>query len=133
VADDNVDAGRGYRLPDGRIQPSYQMFDTRQFFLRVRAVFAENGKSGKFVLHMTNHMMVPWIGAADIALDGEDHVTFPELGKDFIDFWSPERMRLDFPEQSGVAVTFLQEYQGKWSEDRPTPGVAGLYRHADSE
>jgi hypothetical protein len=114
VADDNIDAGRGYRLPDGRIQPSYQMFDTREFFLRVRAVFAENGKSGKFVLHMTNHMIMPWIGAADLALDGEDHVTFPEMGKDFIDFWSLERMRLDYPEQSGVGVTFLQEYQGKW-------------------
>jgi hypothetical protein len=114
VADDNIDAGRGYRLPDGRVQPSYQMFDTRDFFLRVRAVFAENGKSGKFVLHMTNHMIMPWIGAADLALDGEDHVTFPEMGKDFIDFWSLERMRLDYPEQSGVGVTFLQEYQGKW-------------------
>jgi hypothetical protein len=114
VADDNIDAGRGYLLPDGRVQPSYQMFDTREFFLRVRAVFAENGKSGKFVLHMTNHMIMPWIGAADLALDGEDHVTFPEMNKDFIDFWSPERMRLDYPAQSGVAVTFLQEYQGKW-------------------
>ena len=115
VADDNIDAGRGYRLPDGRIQPAYQMFDTREFFLRVRAVFAENGKSGKFVLHMTNHMIMPWIGAADLALDGEDHVTFPEMGKDFIDFWSLERMRLDYPEQSGVGVTFLQEYQGNWN------------------
>jgi hypothetical protein len=114
VADDNIDAGRGYRLPDGRIQPTYQMFATREFFLRVRAVFAENGKSGKFVLHMTHHMIMPWVGAADLALDGEDHVTFPDMGKDFIDFWSPERMRLDYPGPLGVAVTFLEEYQGAW-------------------
>ena len=67
------------------------------------------------MLHMTNHMMMPWVGAADLALDGEDHVTFPDMGKDFIDFWSPERMRLDYPAQSGVGVTFLQEYQGNWN------------------
>ena len=117
VACDSIDAGRGYRLPDGRIQPTYQMFATREFFLRVRAVFAEHNKSGKFVLHMTNHMIMPWIGAADLALDGEDHVTFPEMGKDFIDFWSPERMRLDYPKPMGVAVTFLEEYQGNWKHD----------------
>jgi hypothetical protein len=114
VACDNIDAGRGYRLPDGRIQPTYQMFDTRIHFLRVRAAFQDLGKDGKIVLHMTNHMIMPWIGAADLALDGEDHVTFPEMNKDFIDFWSPTRMRLDYWRQTGTAVTFLQEYQGNW-------------------
>jgi hypothetical protein len=117
VACDNIDAGRGYCLPDGRIQPTYQMFDTRNHFLRVRATFQDLGKNGKIVLHMTNHMIMPWIGAADLALDGEDHVTFPEMNKDFIDFWSPSRMRLDYWRQSGTAVTFLQEYQGNWTSD----------------
>lgn len=118
IADDNIDAGRGYRLPDGRVQPAYQMFDTRTYFLRLRAAFAEQGKHGKLVLHMTNHMIAPWLGAADVALDGEHHVIYPEMGKDFMDFWSPERMRLDHPEQWGVAVNFLQEYQGDWDHAR---------------
>ena len=117
IACDNIDAGRGYRLPDGRVQPTYQIFDTREAFLRIRAMFAEHGKSGKFVLHMTNNFVIPWLGAADLALDGEDHVIFPEMGKDFIDFWSLDRMRLDYWRQWGVAVTFLQEYQGKWNPD----------------
>jgi hypothetical protein len=78
-------------------------------------VFAEHGKSGFIVLHMTNHMMIPIVGAADIALDGEDHVIFPEMHKDFMDFWSPERMRLDYWRPWGVPVSFLQEYQGKWN------------------
>lgn len=117
IACDNIDAGRGYRLPDGRIQPTYQIFDTREAFLRIRAMFAEHGKTGKFVLHMTNNFVIPWLGAADLALDGEDHVIFPEMGKDFIDFWSLDRMRLDYWRQWGVAVTFLQEYQGKWSPE----------------
>ena len=124
VACDNLDAGRGYRLPDGRVQPTYQMFDTREFFLRVRAMLADNGKSGKFVLHMTNHMIMPWIGAADLALDGEDHVTFPDMHKDFIDFWSRDRLRLDDAAPQGTPVTFLQEYQGNWT----TPDLERVMR-----
>ena len=116
VACDNIDAGRGYRLPDGRVQPTYQMFATREHLLRIRAMFQDNGKTGKFVLHMTNHMIMPWIGAADLALDGEDHVTFPDMHKDFIDFWSPARLRLDYAAPQGTPVTFLQEYQGNWQD-----------------
>ncbi len=118
IADDNVAAGRGYVLPDGRIQPAYQMFDTRRYLLRMRAALAEQGKTGKFVLHITNHMIAPWIGAADVALDGEDHVIYPEMGKDFMDFWTLERLRLDHPEQWGTPVNFLQEYQGNWKSEQ---------------
>ncbi|MDB5325893.1 MAG: hypothetical protein JWM57_1462, partial [Phycisphaerales bacterium] len=117
VACDNIDAGRGYLLPDGRVQPTYQMFAIREHYLRVRAAFQDNGKSGKIVLHMTNHMIMPWIGAADLALDGEDHVTLPEMGKDFIDFWSPTRLRLDDQAPQGTPVTFLQEFQGNWKPE----------------
>jgi hypothetical protein len=114
IADDNVDAGRGYYLPDGLVQPAYSMFDTRTYLLRMRAALAEQGKSGDFVLHITNHMIAPWIGAADVALDGEDHVIYPEMNKDFMDFWSLDRLRLDYPEQWGTSVNFLQEHQGNW-------------------
>ena len=118
IADDNLEAGRGYRLPDGRIQPAYQMFDTRRYLLRLRAALAEQGKHDKFVLHITNHMIAPWIGAADIALDGEHHVIYPEMNKDFMDFWSLERLRVDDPATWGVAVNFLQEYQGAWEPQK---------------
>ena len=43
IADDNLEAGRGYRLPDGRVQPAYQMFETRRYLLRLRAALAEQG------------------------------------------------------------------------------------------
>lgn len=114
IADDNLETGRGYRLPDGRVQPTYQLFSTRRYLLRMRAALAEEGKRNKFVLHITNHMIAPWIGAADIALDGEHHVIYPEMGKDFMDFWSLERLRVDNPATWGVVVNFLQEYQGNW-------------------
>lgn len=118
IADNTIAAGRGYRLPNGQIQPTYQMFDTRRYLLRLRAAFAEQGKSGKIVLHITNNLILPWVGAADIALDGEDHVIYPEMQKDFMDFWSLERMRIDYPGQWGVPVNFLQEYQGNWDNTK---------------
>ena len=65
---------------------------------------------------MTNCMISPWVGAADVAYDGEHHVIYPEMGKDFMDFWSLERMRVDFPAQWGVAVNFMHEYQGDWGQ-----------------
>ena len=117
VACDNAEAGRGYRLPDGRVQPTYQLFSTRRYFLRMRAAFLENVPRSKVVLHMTNNMIIPWVGAADVAYDGEHHVIYPEMGKDFMDFWSLERMRVDYPSQWGTVVNFMHEYQGKW--ERP--------------
>jgi len=133
VADDNIEAGRGYKLPDGRVQPTYQMFSTRRYFLRMRAAFAEQGKHNKIVLHMTNNMILPWVGAADIAYDGEHFVIFPEMDQDFMDKWSMERLRVDYPAQWGIAVNFMQQYQGRWDRRREAKafraytGMVGLH------
>jgi hypothetical protein len=40
------------------------------------------------------------------------------MNKDFMDFWSLERMRVDYPGQWGVAVNFMHEYQGRWDPVR---------------
>jgi hypothetical protein len=121
----NIEAGRGYLLPDGRVQPTYQIFDVRKYYLRMRAAFIEAGKTEpKIVLHMTNNMVIPWIGAADMAYDGEHNVLYPEMGKDFMDAWSLDRMRLDFPAQWGTPINFMNEYQGNWDKDK----LAKAYR-----
>jgi hypothetical protein len=117
LACDNLEHGCGYKLPDGRVQPSFPMFGTRDYFLRSRAAFLEQrGTSCKLVLHMTNNMIIPWVGAADVAYDGEHHVIYPEMKKDFMDFWSLERLRVDFSGQWGTAVNFMHEYQGDWDQ-----------------
>jgi hypothetical protein len=90
------------------------MFATREYFLRSRAAFLEQRGACKMVIHMTNNQIIPWVGAADIAYDGEHHVIYPEMKKDFMDFWSLERLRVDYPVQWGVAVNFMHEYQGDW-------------------
>jgi hypothetical protein len=112
---DNIEAGRGYRLPDGRVQPSYQIFAVRTYYLRMRAAFIEAGKNPpRIVLHTTHHLVAPWIGAADVVYDGEANVIYPESQTDFMDSWSLERLRLDYPGQWGVITNFMQEYQGDW-------------------
>ena len=107
---DRIDWGRGYRLPDGRIQPAFQMFGTREYLLRLRAAFLEQRRACKIVLHTSNHMIVPWVGAADIAYDGAQHAIFPRMKQDFMDLWPLERLRLATPGQWGTAVNFMHNY-----------------------
>ncbi len=114
---DNLDAGRGYRLPDGRVQPEFNMFTMREFFLRLRAVFHENGKESCIVNHMTNNQILPWNAAVDVGYDGEHHVIYPEMGKDFMDFWSLERLFTIVPGTWGVNINFMNEYQGQWEPE----------------
>ena len=117
VTCDNIDAGRGYRLADGRVQPEFNMFGMREFFLRLRAVFQENGKNGVIVNHMTNNQILPWNAPVDVAYDGELHVIYPEMGKDFMDCWSLERLFMDVPGIWGINVNFMNEYQGQWQPE----------------
>lgn len=127
VTSDNTDAGRGYLLPDGRTQPTYNLFAMREFFLRLRAIWQENGKTSEIVNHMTNNMILPWNGAVDIAYDGEHHVIYPDMDKDFMDFWSLERLRMDYPAQWGVAINFMTEYQGAWDPVRLAKVMRAYY------
>ena len=114
----NVEAGRGYRLPDGRVQPGYNVFGTRRYFLRMRAVFAEHGKQGWIVTHMTHNMVMPWLGACDMALDGEDHHIEPRQNRTWLDAWPLERLRAVLPGALGVSVTFKPEFPPpyRWEE-----------------
>jgi hypothetical protein len=115
VACAKLDAGRGYRLPDGKVQPVFSTFETRDFFLRIRAAFIEAGREPWIVAHMTNNYMVCW--PWDFAYDGEHNVIYPESGKDFMDLWPLERLRLAYGGQWGVSVNFMQEYQGDWGKE----------------
>lgn len=117
---DDIHAGRGYRLPDGRIQPTFNIFSVRKLLLRMRAAFHEANGRSKFVLHTTNNFIAPWLGAADVAYDGEHHVIYPQLGTDFMDYWEQARMSLALSSRWGVAVNFMHEYQGQWPYRRMT-------------
>ncbi len=106
----NVEAGRAYRLPDGRVQPGYNMFGLRRYFLRMRAVFQEHGKDGWIVSHMTHNMVMPWLGACDYALDGEDHHLSAPQNRTYLDAWTLARLQADIPRALGVRVTYKNEF-----------------------
>lgn len=114
----NVAAGRAYRLPDGRVQPGYNIFGLRRYFLRMRAVFAEHGKEGWIVSHMTHNMVMPWLGACDYALDGEDHHITGKQNRTYLDAWPLARLQADIPRALGVRVTYKTEFEvpKRWEE-----------------
>ena len=127
----NIEDGYGYRLPDGRVQPEYNMFQMRKFFLRLRAVFQENGKKRSHIVnHMTNNMILPWNGPCDVGYDGEANVIFFGQKKDgvhptdFMDVWTEERLFTAYPGMWGININFMQEYQGDWS----VIGLEGLQK-----
>ena len=130
----DIDAGYGYRLPDGRVQPAFNMFAMRRFFLRLRAVFQENGRKTHIVNHMTNNMILPWNGPCDVAYDGEANVIFWGNRKDgvhqtdFMDVWPLERLFTANPAIWGVNVNFMHEYQGNWQQFCTMDQVKDCYR-----
>jgi len=44
-------------------------------------------------------------------------VIYPEMGKDFMDFWSMERLFTIVPGTWGVNINFMNEYQGRWEPE----------------
>ena len=130
----DIDGGYGYLLPDGRVQPEFNMFAMRRFFLRLRAVFQENGRKSHIVNHMTNNMIIPWNGPCDVAYDGEANVIFWGAKKDgvhqtdFMDVWPLERLFTANPGVWGINVNFMHEYQGDWSKSLTMDQVRDCYR-----
>jgi len=61
---DNLGHGCGYRLPDGRVQPTFHVFGLRECLLRIRAAFLDLRQTCKIVLPTNDRLIVPWIGAA---------------------------------------------------------------------
>jgi len=111
---DNLNNGNGYRLPDGRVQPAFQMFGLRECLLRIRAAFLEQRQTCKIVLNMNDRLIVPWVGAADVVYNGTQHAILPESKQDFMDLWPLERLRAVLPSQWGTGVNFMHQYQGNW-------------------
>ena len=61
----SLQAGTGYVLPNGRVQPGYAGFRARRFLMHTYAIFEENGATpGAQVAHGTNDYLLvamPWV------------------------------------------------------------------------
>lgn len=124
----NVGLGSAYRLPDGRIQPGFHLFEMRSYIKRLRTMLHQMGKTLPcIVVHMTHTMLIPCFSFADIALDGEAKYIDASAKDDFIDRWLPlhaVRVGRD-GHRWGIVVTFLPP-TGPW-DGRDAPEV---YRRA---
>lgn len=67
----NTHAGTAYVLPDGRIQPGYNLWGLREHFKRLRVMFQELRPTARICIHNTRFQFAPIMGFADLAMGGE--------------------------------------------------------------
>lgn len=72
--DYNVFNGNGKPMPDGTVRPSVPLMHQRRFLYRMRQTFLNHGKEPFLWVHSSNFMAPYAIGAADVAMFGEDRV-----------------------------------------------------------
>ena len=106
---DSLLSDLAYRLPDGRVQPGYNGWNIRRFFMRLWALQEEYGLNpGAVETHSTNaYVMVslPWV---DTILDGERGWDLDVSDQDWVDYYPPARMRaLSVPHNWGVAINWM--------------------------
>jgi hypothetical protein len=83
----NADMGPAYRLPDGRIQPGFMIWENREYIRRLQTVLQMRGvKPRALWLHMTNHVLLPVLSFCDDTLQGEDRAIEPG-GANHIQQW----------------------------------------------
>ncbi|MCC6580244.1 MAG: hypothetical protein IT440_07355 [Phycisphaeraceae bacterium] len=119
----NVDAGQGYVLDlrdrpnlHGKIQPGYCLSGMREFFKRLRHVFAEVGVVNPFIwTHVTDTFTINALSFTDFMMDGEEDPQVTPETPSFSDHWKPERMQAVLPsEKWGVPVLFMDRVAGDW-------------------
>lgn len=107
----NLSSGRGYLLPDGRIQPSGGDDTLREWYRRTSAMIQDNGfYPGGVSGHATNTIPLAALPFADAIIDSE----FPM--KDPIAVYPSERMKaLSVPEAFGVVISHLGFMNPDWA------------------
>ncbi len=105
----DLQAGFGYRLPDGRVQPTSHGNNLRRHMQRMYSMFQENGLTpGAQVAHSTNAyplIAFPWM---DAVLDGEWAEITDATDRDWVDFYPTDRMRvMSIAENFGVQVSWM--------------------------
>ncbi|MGD0089189.1 MAG: glycoside hydrolase domain-containing protein [Planctomycetota bacterium] len=105
----NEQNGTAYRLPDGRLQPTYQGFNLRQYMMRLYALMYDHGLTpGSNVSHATNSFPLaafPWM---DAVLDGEWAEITDATPRDWVDFYPVQRMRpMALAENFGTLISWM--------------------------
>jgi hypothetical protein len=107
--------GAAYRLPSGKIQPYFDIFDMRTLLKRTAVLLHKEGKTffdGRpvFVLHMTNTNLLPFTSLGSVCLDLEDKYG----SMDFQDRFSEDYLKICTSGlQSGAIPEVLVQITGK--------------------
>jgi len=101
--------GMAYKLPDGRLQPTFNGLNLRRLSMRLASLQNDLGLApGGVTVHSTNcfpFVAFPWVGAG---LDGEWTFMTDASTRDWVDNYPPERMRaLNTPQNYGVPLTWM--------------------------
>ncbi len=86
----NPDMPPSYRLPDGRVQGGFTIWEDREFMRRLQTVLQQRGvRPLTLWSHMTHCPLIPILSFCDDALQGEDRRISPG-GANFMQYWSRE-------------------------------------------
>ena len=79
-------ASAAYLLPDGRVQPAYDLWGQRDFVRRLRVTFEKYRNPVGICIHNTDYQFAPVMGYADLAMGGENPL--PVMGTpDYMDMY----------------------------------------------
>jgi len=80
-----------YVLPDGRVQPGYDLWNGREYFRRILLTFEKYRDPSAIVFHNTDFQFAPIMGYADLVMGGENPL--PGTGTpDYMDMWPRDWM-----------------------------------------
>ena len=96
-----------YTLPDGHVQPGFQIRGVREYTKRMRQASWDHGVVPHICCHMTNQIFIPQLSFVDVMFDGEDKYSSPGKPTDFLDHWPPDRMRVNHVGKWGVMPKWL--------------------------
>ncbi|MEX0670920.1 MAG: glycoside hydrolase domain-containing protein [Pirellulales bacterium] len=96
-----------YRLADGHVQPGFEWRGARESLKRMRQIFYDHGLTPHMCVHLTHTQYPMWLSFFDEMYDGEDHDLRPAgHPTDFMNYWSPVRLRFHNSQKFGVAPYF---------------------------
>jgi hypothetical protein len=114
-----LETGCGYRLPDGRIQPGYNLFGLREFFKRLRTMIIDERLDPCIFCHSTDTFMAPAYSFIDMMMDGENRFIRPDNERYFSEIWPLDHFQtMETPQHWGITTIFIPEFHGDWSEKR---------------
>lgn len=108
----NLQSGLAYRLPDGRVQPGYNGWNIRRFFMRLYALMDRHdlvpGANGAHSTNAYVTVALPWL---DAVLDGERNWDLDTSPLDWVDTMPINRMRaMSDPHNWGTAICWMSNY-----------------------